>query len=130
MVMTASLCLFTRGECESGSHFICCHFCPQSDGQFFQQGSPAQWRDFRVLGSFLASLHSPKDAGGFEWAVRSHRAEEKVQKGRVEDHIHKPASDKPHWYKTHHLDTSKYMFTLLCISHLKSAEPRGGVHNS
>lgn len=62
--------------------------------------------------------------------VKNPEAEEKAQKGGAEEHIHRPALDKPHWHKTHHLDTSEYMFTLLCILHLKSTEPRGGIHNS
>lgn len=46
------------------------------------------------------------------------------------DHLDKPALDKPSWHKTNPLDTSKYVFTLLCVLHLKSTEPREGIHHS
>lgn len=85
---------------------------------------------FQGIGQFPGLLSLSKGCRRSERAVRSHEAEEKAQKGGVKDHIHKPALDKPHWHKTHHLDTSEYMFTLLCILHLESTEPRGDIHNS
>lgn len=58
MVMTASPCLFTGVEYEPGIYFIDSHFCPQSSGQFSQQGTMVGFE-----GNFRASLYPPKVAG-------------------------------------------------------------------
>ena len=94
------------------------------------------WELVMDRGAWHAAVHEVtrsqkwlSDWTKLKWAVGSYALEE-VSKGGPGDHLDKPALGKPGWHKTNYLDISKYVFTLLCILHLKSTEPREGIHHS